>query len=174
MPALTNVLGSPTAITLDLNQLALSDTFLVGVQSAQVTAAADVVDVLINVDPITAGAVAPAVGDRIQIYVYGADTSFATTAWDAIDGTASTAGTEATLTHAAVLNAMSLAVVHSATAATANYVYYTRPFTLAQHFGGVLPDFWGIWVAQNMGGDLKSTTNDTCFSYQTVTPTSSA
>jgi len=167
MAVLTNVLGTATALTMDISSLAHDDSLLAGLESVQV-AGSDTYDFLINVDPITIHAsTAPAIGDVIEIWVWGADTSLATTAWDVIDGTSSTE----TLSHAAAKNAMYRMRTLTATVATAAKTFPCRPFTIARCFGGVVPDFWGLFLTHSMGATLAAS-QASLFSYQTVTPTS--
>jgi hypothetical protein len=169
MATLTNVLGTATALTMDVSSLAGDSNLLAGVESVEV-AGADVVDYLINVDPITGHAsTAPTVGQVIELYVWGADTSLATTAIDVLDGTSSAE----TLSHDAAKNSLRLAAVASVTVATAGKTYPIMPFTIAQFFGGVVPDFWGLFLTHNHTGALAAS-QSALFSYQTVTPTSTA
>jgi len=167
MSTSTNVLGTPTALTLDVSSLATSSTLLAGVESVEV-AGSDTFDFLINVDPITGHAsTAPVIGERIEIYVWGADTSLATTPWDVLDGTSSAE----TFTHAAARDAMCLVASPTVTVATAALTYPVLPFSIARCFGGIVPDFWGLFVTHNHTGALAAS-QSSLFSYQTVTPTS--
>lgn len=164
----TRVLGAPTAITIDLSSLAGDANLLAGVESTQISATADAWDVLVNVGPITGHAsTAPTVGQLIELWLWGADTSLATVAWDVLDGTSSAE----TISHRAAKFAMAQAAFAPVTVATAGKTYPIRPFTIAQFFGGVVPDFWGLFVTHNHTGALAASQSG-LFSYQTVTPTS--
>lgn len=157
-----------TAIAIDLSSLATSGTFLVGVESTQVdntTTRYD--DVLVNVKGITGHATtAPVVGQYVGIWVWGADTSLATTAIDTLDGLTSAE----TLSHAAVLNSLKFAASPTVTVATAALGYYAQPFTVAGLFGGVMPKFWGLFAAHNHAGALGAT-NNSLFSFNGITYT---
>ena len=167
MAGQTNVLGTATALTMDISSLGTSSSLLAGIESVEV-AGADVVDYLINVDPITGHAsTAPTVGQKIEIWVWGADTTLATTPWDVLDGTSSAE----TLSHLAAKQAMCNIRNAVVTVATAAKTYPVRPFALSACFGGVIPDFWGLFLTHNHTGALAAS-QAALFSYQTVTPTS--
>lgn len=50
---------------------------------------------------------------------------------------------------------------------TSDRPYYFS-FELAQAFGGVVPDFWGLWVAHNSVAALNSTAGNHVFKYQGI------
>lgn len=160
--------SSNTAITLDLSSLATSSTFLTGVESTQIDNTTTLYDdALVNVKGITGHATtAPAVGQYIGIWVWGADTSLATTAIDTLDGTNSAEA----LNHAAVLNSFRPGGAPIVTVATAALSYYVMPFSVAALFGGVLPKFWGLYVAHNHTGALGAS-NNSLFSFNGITYT---
>ena len=107
------------------------------------------------------------VGQLIALYVWGADTSLATTAIDTLVGTDATR----TLAHASVLNSLRFAGAPSVTVATAALSYYIQPFSVAALFGGVMPKFWGLFVAHNHAGSLAAAQTGK-FSFNGVTFTS--
>ena len=146
-----------TNITLDLSSLATSSTFLGGRESTQIDNSSTLyMDALVDADGITGHAsTAPVIGQMIQIYVWGSDTSLSTTAIDVLDGTDSAE----TLSQAHVLNGLRFAAAASVTVATAALVYNFSPFTIAPLFGGVLPKFWGLFVAHNHAGNLGASNN---------------
>ena len=152
MATLSNSYSSNTAITFDVSALAGSSTFVAGRESTEIDNSSNLyLDALVNCDGITGHAsTAPTVGQQIRLYVWGADTSLATTPIGVLDGTDSAE----TLTHAAVLNHLALARVATVTVATAALTYYFRPFAVAPLFGGVLPKFWGLYLAHNHTGAL--------------------
>ena len=88
----------------------------------------------------------------IQLYLWGADTSLATTAIDVLDGTDSAE----TLGHVSVLNSLILVAAPAVTVATASLKYYIMPFSVAAKFGGVMPKFWGLYLAHNHGSSLAA------------------
>ena len=165
MSTLSLLYSANRAITLDLSSLATSSTLLAGIESGQIDNTSDLyVDALVTVDGITAHAsTATTAGQRIEVYAWGSDTSLATTPIDVLDGAA---GAE-TLSHAAILNAFKLAGMAVVTTTTAGLVYQIAPFSVAALFGGVMPKFWGLFVAHNHTGALGAS-NDALFSYSGI------
>ena len=146
-----------TAITIDLSSLATSSTFLGGYESTEIdNTTTKYMDALVNVKGIVGHAsTAPTIGQMIVVYVWGSEASLATTAIDVLDGTASTE----TLSNAHVLNALKFAGAATVTVATAALTYYIQPFSIAALFGGVMPKFWGLYVAHNHTGALGASNN---------------
>ena len=169
MPILTQTLSANTAISIDLSSLATSSSFVSGRESTQVdNTATNYVDAIVNVKLITGHATtAPVVGQMIVLYVWGADTSLVTTAIDTLVG----ADGARTLGHASVLNSLRFAGAPSVTVATAALSYYIQPFSVAALFGGVMPKFWGLYVAHNQAGALAAAQTGK-FSFNGVTYTS--
>lgn len=169
MAVLTQTLSANTAITFDLSSLGTSATFVAGRESTQIdNTATNYADAIVSVKGITGHAsTAPVVGQYIGIWVWGADTSLATTAIDTLDGTDSAE----TLSHASVLNSLRFAGAPTVTVATAALVYYQMPFGVAALFGGMMPKFWGLFAAHNHAGAL-GVSNNSLFSFNGVTYTS--
>ena len=151
-----------TAITLDLSSLAASASFVAGMESGEIDNTTNrYIDCLVNVKGIVGHAsTQPVVGRLIAVYVWGADTSLGTTAIDTLDGTSSAE----TLDHVAVLNALRFAGSSTVTVDTAAKTYWIQPFSVAQLFGGIMPKFWGLFVAHNHAGALGAS-NNSLFSY---------
>ena len=166
---LTTTYSSNTAITFDISSLGTSSTFVAGRESTQIdNTSTQYVDCLVNVDGITGHAsTAPTVGQLIALYAWGADTSLATTAIDVLDGTDSAE----TLSHVSVLNSLRFAGAAAVTVATAGLVYYIQPFSIASLFGGVVPKFWGLYLAHNHTGALAASQTG-LFSFNGITYTS--
>jgi len=153
MPVLTQTLSANTAITFDISSLGTSSTFLTGRESTQIdNTSNNYMDALVTVDGIVGGASAPTIGQMIQLYVWGSDTSLATTAIDVLDGTDSAE----TLSHASVLQSLRFAAAPAVTVATASLSYFIQPFSVAALFGGVLPKFWGLFLSHNHTGALAA------------------
>ena len=146
--------SSNTPITFDISSLGTSSTFVAGRESTQVDNTSTLYDdALVNAKGITGHAsTAPTVGQYIGLWLWGADTSLATTPIDTLDGTDSAE----TLSHVSVLNSLRQVATPTVTVATAGLVYYIQPFTVAQYFGGVLPKFWGLYLAHNHTGALAA------------------
>lgn len=169
MATLNIAYSANTAITFDISSLGTSATFVAGRESTQIDNSSNLyVDALVNVDGIVGHAsTAPTIGQTIRLYLWGADTSLATTAIDVLDGTDSAE----TLAHVSVLNSLHLVAAPEVTVATAGLAYYIMPFTVAQFFGGVMPKFWGLFLAHNHTGALAAAQSG-LFSYNGITYTS--
>jgi hypothetical protein len=144
--------SSNNTITMDLSGLASSGPFTTGRQSLQVDNTTNkYIDALVS-GKVSVGSTGMTANTSILVYVYGADTSLATTTLDDLDGTDS----GATLTNSGILNALRLGATVAVPATTNNQAYIVLPFSVASLFGGVLPKFWGLYVAQNTGASLYS------------------
>ena len=150
-----------TAITMDLSALGSSATFVAGRESSQVDNTTNkFVDVLVS-GSVSVGT-PTASNTSILIYVYGAETSLATTAIDVLDGTDSAE----TLTNTGILNALRLGAAINVPATTTDVQYFVLPFSVAALFGGVVPKFWGLFVSHNTGAALRSNAiNTNSFEY---------
>lgn len=156
--------GSTTAYTFGVESTASSSTFVAGRESSQI-------DNTTNkfVDYIFQGKVrvgtTPTSGTFIKIYVWGSDTSLATTALDVLDGTDSTE----TITSAGVRDGM-LHEIESiyVDATTSDRDYPIKARGLAQYFGGVMPEFHGLFLAHNTGVNLNATGGNHYFNYTGV------
>ena len=156
------VYSSDTAITLDVSSLATSSTFLAGLESGQVDNTTNLYnDVIVYVKPILGHAsTAPAVGQMIQLMLWGSKESLATTAIDVLDGTSSAE----TLSHVGILNSLRPAGAAVVTVATANLQHLIQPFSVASRFNGVMPNFWGLFISHNHTGALAAS-QSSLFSY---------
>jgi hypothetical protein len=166
---LTQTYSANTAITFDISSLGTSSTFVAGRESTQVdNTSTQYVDAIVNVKGITGHAsTAPTAGQVIALYCWGADTSLATTAIDVLDGTDSAE----TLGHASVLNSLRFVASPAVSVGTAGLAYYIQPFSVAALFGGIMPKFWGLYLAHNHNGALAAAQSG-LFSFNGVTYTS--
>ena len=162
MATMTVNYGTKTQITLDLSSLATSSTFVAGVESGEIDNTTNkFMDCIVQSTAIVGHAsTAPTIGQMIGVWVWGADTSLTTKAIDTLDGTSSAV----TLGHVSVLNSLRFAAAPTVTVATAALSYYVQPFSVAQLFGGVMPKYWGLFVAHNHTGALGASNNN-CFNY---------
>lgn len=153
--------SSNTAITMDLSALGSSGPFTTGRESSQVDNTTNkYVDVLVS-GSVSVGTT-PTANTTIAIYVYGADTSLATTPIDVLDGTDSAE----TLTNTGILNALRLGATIAVPANTSDVQYFVLPFSVASLFGGVVPKFWGLFVTHNTAVNLRSNAiNTNSFEY---------
>lgn len=161
MATLTINYSANTAITMDLANLGTSATFVAGRESSQI-------DNTTNkfVDAIVSGQVSvgttPTANTQINVYVWGADTSLATTALDVLDGTDSAE----TLTNVGIRDALRLGASINVPAATSDVAYIVLPFSVASLFGGILPKFWGLFVTHNTAVNLRNNAvNTNSFEY---------
>lgn len=150
-----------TAITMDLANLASSSTFLAGRESSQIDNTSNkFVDALVS--GFVSVGTTPTANTVIGVYVWGADTSLATTALDVLDGTDSAE----TLTNAGILAALKLGASIAVPAATSDVQYIVLPFSVAALFGGVMPKFWGLFVSHNTAVNLRNNAvNTNSFEY---------
>jgi hypothetical protein len=157
-----------TAITMDLSALGSSATFVAGRSSAEVDNTTNKYDKVIVRGLIIVGTT-PTLPCQLNVYIVGADTSMATTNIDTL------AGTDAakTLTNTTVLtNALVLARAMPILVNTSNTTYYMSPVEISQFFGGIVPKFWGLFVAHNHTAALKTDAGNTnSFSYNGITYT---
>lgn len=153
--------GTKTALTLSLASIATSSGFTAGAESNQVDNSSTLFDDVIVQGLVTVGTT-PTVNTNILVYVWGSDTSLATTPLDVLDGTDSAEA----LSSAGVRNGMlALAAVLDVDSTTSNRGYYAKAFGIAQFFGGVVPKFWGLFVTHNTGVNLNATGGNHVFSY---------
>jgi hypothetical protein len=152
--------SSNTTITMDLASLATSSTFVAGRESTQIDNTSNkYIDCLVS-GTVSVGTT-PTANTTIAIYVYGADTSLATTPLDTLDGTDSAE----TLTNTGILNALRLGASIAVPANTSDVQYIVLPFSVATLFGGVMPKYWGLFVSHNTGVNLRSTNNTDQFDF---------
>ncbi len=145
---------------MDLDGLATSATWIAGRESSEIDNTTNkYVDALVQ-GKVKVGTT-PTANTTIAIYVWGADTSLATTAIDVLDGTDSAE----TLTNTGVLgSALRLGAAIGVLVNTSDVVYNVAPFSVASLFGGVMPKFWGLFLAHNHTGALAATQSG-LFSY---------
>ena len=152
MAVTTITYSSNTAISLDLSSLGASSAFTSGRESTEIdNTSTKYMDCLVNVLGITGSSSAPTAGQQIVVYLWGADTSLATTPIDTLDGVDSAE----TIT-LPTLQALKFAASAYTTTTTASQVYYIQPFSVANKFGGVMPKFWGLYVATSLTGGLAA------------------
>lgn len=160
MPTITVSYSSNTTITISPASLGTSSTFVAGRESTEVDNTTNkYVDALVS-GKVTVGTT-PTASTQIAVYVWGAHTSLATTALDTLDGTDSAE----TLTNTGILNALRLGATVQVPATTSDIGYIILPFSVAALFGGVMPKFWGLFLAHNTGVNLNSTAGNHVFEY---------
>lgn len=154
--------GTATAITITTTSLASDTALLAGRQSNQVDNTSD-----LAVDAIFGGTVAttstPTSGSVIEIWLWaswdnGTTRSAAAGSSDA-NLSCSTQGVKLMMAHAITINQ------DNTTARTHTF----GPISVAQCFGGSMPDHWGFYVVHNTGQTLGATAvKYTAVQYQNV------
>jgi len=156
----------PTTITIGLatTPLASSATFVAGRCSAEIDNTSNLYQDVEVQGLVTVGTT-PTVNTQIQVYVWGSYVSTATTALDTIVGT----DADKTITSAGVaMGFLKLAGVGVVDSTTSNRGYYIGQFSVAQLFGGNMPQFWGLFIAHNTGVALNSTAGNHVWKYTGV------
>lgn len=154
--------SSNTSISCSVASLASSATFIAGQESNEVDNTTNkYMDAMVR-GKVTVGTT-PTANTQINVYVWGADTSLATTPIDVLDGTDSAE----TLTNAGVLfSALARLATLTVTATTSNVGYDFSTASVANALGlPCLPKFWGLYVAHNTGVALNSTAGNHFFEY---------
>jgi len=156
--------SSNTTITCSVASTASSSTFVAGRESNEIDNTTNkYMDALVQ-GKVTVGTT-PTVNTVIGIYVWGADTSLATTPIDVLDGTDSAE----TLTNTGILySSLKLGAAIAVTATTSDVSYPFAPFSVAALFGGNMPKFWGIYVTHNTGVNLNATGGNHTFSFNGI------
>jgi hypothetical protein len=140
-----------TVITMDLANLGSNATFVAGRESSQIDNTTNkFMDCLVS--GFVSVGTTPTANTTINIFVWGADTSLATTPLDVLDGTDSAE----TLTNTGILNALRFGAAVAVPATTSDVQYIVLPFSVASLFGGVMPKFWGLYVAHNTVANLRN------------------
>ena len=142
---------------MDLSSLATSSTWINGVESNEIDNATTnkYVDALVQ-GKVKVGTT-PTANTYINVYVWGADTSLATTVIDALDGTAGAEG----LTNTGVLaSGLRLGASIGVFVNTSDITYNVAPFSVAALFGGIMPKYWGLYVAHNTVAALNASNNN--------------
>ena len=160
MATVTPAYGTYTTLALSPASLASSTT--AGRQSDEVDNTSNKFDNVFVDGKVTVGTT-PTANTQILIY-----------AWKRMDNTPTRpdafGASDAARTILSVGNArgyMRQAAVLEVDATTTDRPYYFS-FELAQLFGGVVPDFWGLWLAHNCVAALNSTAGNHVFKYQGV------
>ncbi len=152
-----------TTITCSVASVASSSTWVAGQESNEIDNTSNKYDDVLVQGKITVGTT-PTASTLILVYVWGSDTSAATTNLDTIDGVDSTE----TLTSAGVRDGfLKLGAAINVDASTSNRSYWFGPFSVADLFGQV-PKFWGLFVTHNTGVNLNATAGNHSFTYTGV------
>lgn len=165
--ATANVAYAASAtITCGVASLATSSTFVAGRESTVIDNTTNkYVDALLS-GRVTVGTT-PTVSTQILVYAFAIldDTP---TYPDVMDGTDSAE----TLTSVGVGRGfLKLAAVLDVDSTTSDRAYDFGPLSVAQLFGGIMPNKWGIFVTHNTGVNLNATAGNHFFKYTGITYT---
>lgn len=149
--------SSNNTITMDLANLASSSTWVAGRESNEIDNTSNkYVDCLVE-GSVSVGTT-PTINTVINVFVWGADVAPSTTPIDVIDGVDSAE----TITNTGVLYSMfRLGTAINVLQNTSDIAYPVAPFSIAQLFGGVVPKYWGLFVAHNTAVNLRNTSVNT-------------
>lgn len=148
MPTATPNYATPVTLTMTLASLASDTNLVAGRASTAInngSDGADAIDALVG-GKVTTGT-GPTVDRQIEIWAYGC--------YDATSYSGGATGTDANLTPQSKTLLRLLTVIP--TDATSNKTYTWGPVSLAQAFGGVIPEKWGIYAVHNTGVALNAT-----------------
>lgn len=151
-----------TTIAMLLGGLASSATWVSGWGSAEIVNTTNQ-----YVDAIVQGSISvgttPTANTVINVFVYGSNDSRIVTPVGGINGLDNAVG----ITNTGVLYSMlRLGAAINVLVNTSDVAYPVAPFSVAQLFGGVLPKYWGLYVAHNTGFALRNNVvNTNSFSY---------
>lgn len=167
---ITTTYAASAAVTISLAPagvgLATSSTFVAGRESTIVDNTSNkYVDVLLA-GKITVGTT-PTINTQILIYVFGTIDDGPEYP-DVMDGTDS-AETVTSVGVGAGFLKLAAAILVDAT--TSDRVYAFGPVALAQLFGGVMPNRWGVFVTHNTGVALNATGSNHEVNYWGITYT---
>lgn len=153
-----------TTITCGVASTATSSTLVAGRESNEIDNTSNkYVDALLQ-GKVTVGTT-PTINTRIAVYVWGSHTSLVTTTRDVLDG----ADSAETLTSAGVRDSfLRVAATMVVDATTSDRTYEFGPVSVAQIFGGVLPQYWGLFVSHDTGVNLNSTAGNHEFKFTGV------
>lgn len=153
--------GSSVAITISPENVATSSTRVAGVESNAITTGDPVIDYLVA-GKWTAGT-SPTVDTFVDVWVYASQDDTPDYP-DTIDGTASAE----TLTSENVRNAALKLAATIRIDNTSDRTYHVAPFSVAALFGGVLPKYWGLFIAHNTAVNSNSTAGNHEWHYTPV------
>lgn len=160
MATITPNYGSYTTITISPASLATSTT--AGRQSDEIDNTSNKFDNVKVAGKVTVGTT-PTVNTQILIYVLGRSDNTPTRP----DGFGASDAARSITSVGVGRGYLKLGAVLEVDSTTSNREY-PFDFELAQLFGGVVPDFWTVWVVHNTGVNLNSTAGNHVFKYQGI------
>lgn len=158
--------AASATITIAPENVASSADWTAGVESTVIDNSTNkYVDALVS-GKWTAGTT-PTANTTVCVYAY-AQQDDTPTYQDVFDGTSSAE----TITSAGVLTGVvRLLGTLNVSTNTSDRAYYLAPTSVAQAFGGVLPQRWGLFISHNSGVNSNSTAGNHVWKYQGITYT---
>lgn len=165
MSTVTINYAASATITIAPENVASSSTFVAGVESTAVDNSTNkYVDALVT-GKWTSGTT-PTANTTVCIYAYGQQDDSPTYQGDGnIDGTSSA---ETQNSAGVMAGALRLLGTLSVDTNTSNREYYLAPTSVAQAFGGILPQRWGLFISHNTGVNSNSTAGNHVWKYQGI------
>jgi hypothetical protein len=146
MPFTATILHqAPTTDTITLASLASDANLVAGRAGSSVNHDSDEVDSLVG-GKVTTGT-SPTANRQIEVWAYGS--------YDGTSFSGGATGSDANLTPQEKSLLRLLTVIP--TSATSDQAYTWGPFSMAQAFGGALPEKTGVYVVHNTGVALNAT-----------------
>jgi hypothetical protein len=156
---------STVALTITLASLASDTNLLAGRQSTPVDNTTNL-DLDHKLSGVIMTGTTPTVSTTIEIWIFAPRK--VVTGTPTYPDSFSTADANRSSTSANVkYSAMKLAAVITVDA-TSNRAYDIAPISIAQLFGGTLPEFWGVWVVHNTAAALNATGGNHELHYERV------
>lgn len=138
--------GTTTALTITLTGLATDASLVAGRQSSvAANGTDDAIDALVG-GKITTGTT-PTASRQIEIWLFGS--------YDDSEYSGGAGASDAALTPDTKTLLKLLTIIP--TVNTSDKAYRFGPFSVAQAFGGVMPENWGAYVVHNTGVNLNAT-----------------
>ncbi len=155
--------AASATITIAPENVASSSDFTAGVESNVIDNSSNkYVDALVS-GVWTAGTT-PTANTTVAIYAYSQQDD-APTYQDVFDGTSSAE----TVTSSGVLSGVvRLLGALQVSTNTSNRAYYLAPTSVAQAFGGVLPQRWGLFISHNTAVNSNTTAGNHVWKYQGI------
>jgi hypothetical protein len=146
MTTTTPLYGTTTALTITLASLATDANLVAGRQSTVVdNGSDDAVDALVG-GKVTTGTT-PTAARQIEVWAFGS--------YDDTEYGGGAGASDANFTPDAKSLMRLLTIIP--TVSTSDKAYRWGPFSIAQAFGGVMPEKWGIYIVHNTGVNLNAT-----------------
>lgn len=149
--------GTTTAMTITLASLATDANLVAGRQSTAVSNGTDdAIDALVG-GKVTTGTT-PTASRQIEVWLFG---SYDDTEYSGGAGASDAAFTPDTKVALKLLTVLP-------TVNTSDKAYRWGPFSVAQAFGGVMPENWGVYIVHNTGVNLNATAGNHEVNYTPV------